>query len=268
MTLTDQGYITGRNPVLDRIGKIAETDDADRCTYAGIMKKLGIFLASIFIGMLLCGIAKMTTASDGSISMGSAETVLLAAAALISLVTPWLAIFIRKTIPVTGTLFCGSVGYLITWMGATLGQQFRSAIVLSFLITVLLVATMGFLYARGMIKADQKFHAFISTACITLIAGSLITLAGGLIPATRGIVSELAANPLLSLGVAVGMVVLGSLFLVSDFDTIRQCVEYGMAKDYEWYASFGLAFSVIWLYFKVLRLVLRFTGNGSRSGKR
>ncbi|MBR4223576.1 MAG: Bax inhibitor-1/YccA family protein [Oscillospiraceae bacterium] len=271
MTLSDSGYLMRRDPVIGRLGELAEPNAPDRCTYAGIAKKLALFLTSIAMGCLLCGIAKVTGSDplDEQLHVNSVELILLAAAALIALITPWPAISIRKTTPVTGTMFCAAVGYIVMWLGATLGRQYRAAIVLSFLITILLVCTMCFLYGRGIIRADRGFRTFLMTACITLIAGSLMTFIGSLIPATRGLVSELAADPILSLGVGVVMVILGSLFLISDLDTIRQCVEGGMSKDYEWYASFGLAFSVIWLYFKVLQLVLRFMGRGSsRSGKR
>ncbi|WP_301954544.1 Bax inhibitor-1/YccA family protein, partial [Ruminococcus sp.] len=52
-------------------------------------------------------------------------------------------------------------------------------------------------------------------------------------------------------------IIIAALFLISDFQIIRETVENQRPKEYEWSVSFGLAFTVIWLYFKVLDLLIR-----------
>jgi uncharacterized YccA/Bax inhibitor family protein len=60
---------------------------------------------------------------------------------------------------------------------------------------------------------------------------------------------------LINIGGSILYVLIASLFLLVDFDTIRRAVDDGLPKKYEWWASFGLAFSVIWLFFKILELL-------------
>ena len=42
-----------------------------------------------------------------------------------------------------------------------------------------------------------------------------------------------------------------------DLDTVRMVVEGRYPKEYEWYASFGLAFTLVWLYIEILRIVTK-----------
>jgi len=176
---------------------------------------------------------------------------------VIFVIAPILAVLIRPTIPVTGTLYCLSTGFLLSWLAVTLGDIYFAPILLALVITLMIVFTMGFLYGTGIIKVNQKMKTVIMTLGIVVLGASLLVFIGSLIPATQGIVASLAENLVLSIGGSVILVIVGTLFLLVDFDTIRESVENGLPKKYEWYASFGLAFSVIWLYFKVLDLILK-----------
>lgn len=42
------------------------------------------------------------------------------------------------------------------------------------------------------------------------------------------------------------------------------CVKDGYPKEYEWSAAFGLVFTVIWNYLKILDLLMRFVGNKNK----
>ena len=58
-------------------------------------------------------------------------------------------------------------------------------------------------------------------------------------------------------------IVLATLFLISDFALIDECVKSGSPRSYEWYAAFGLAFTIIWLYLKILDLLMTFAGKNN-----
>ena len=48
---------------------------------------------------------------------------------------------------------------------------------------------------------------------------------------------------------------IAALNLVLDFDFIEEGAEIGAPKYMEWYASFGLLVTLIWLYIEILRLL-------------
>lgn len=263
-------HLLGENPIIRKLSKINEYGSENACTYKGIAAKLLFFVLFTAVGVGLCVFMKMTGAFGGELILDKAiyedgeivqiysnELIFVGIAALISFIAPLLATFIKATIPVTGTLFCASIGFLLSWLAQTFADQYLAPVLLALVITLILVITMGFLYGMGIVKVTQKMKTFIMTAMITVCIGSLLVFIGSLIPFTSGLVGQLMANPIISIGGSLLMVIIGTLFLLVDFDTIRECVDNGLPKKYEWYASFGLAFSVIWLYLKVLDLLLK-----------
>lgn len=62
-------------------------------------------------------------------------------------------------------------------------------------------------------------------------------------------------NMTLCLGISAITILLASIYLLMDLDNIRLVVEGGYPKAMEWYAAFGLTFTLVWLYVEILRLV-------------
>ena len=53
------------------------------------------------------------------------------------------------------------------------------------------------------------------------------------------------------------VVLVAALSLILDFDFIEQGAQKMLPKDYEWYGSFGLLVTLVWLYVEILRLLSR-----------
>ena len=270
---TNHRRIIAENPVIRKLSKVTSYGSSNACSYKGIALKLLFFLIFTAVGLGVCAFMKVTSGfggelvyegtiyeNGGTVRIFSNEVTVLVVVGIISFIAPILAVFIRKTIPVTGTLFCASIGFLLCWLAMTFADIYLAPVLLALVITLMLVFTMGFLYGMGIVRVTQKFRSFIMIAMITVCLSSLLVFIASLIPFTSGIVAQLAANPVISIGGSLIMVIIGTLFLLVDFDTIHQCVENGLDKQYEWYASFGLAFSVIWLYLKVLDLIIKIMG--------
>lgn len=255
------------NPMIRKIAKIEETS-TEHATYASIANKCTFFMAMILLGVLvmigLQGINPATyTMDDGSlVTISDAALIAALPFGLIFLITPFVAMLIKKTIPVTGTLYCLSVGYCISFM-AQLIAEYREPISLALIITVAIVAMMALVYAKGWIKVTDKFRSIMRILLFTSIASGVLMLIAYFIPQLKDIVMFVADNPLLSIGGSIVYVVIASLFLLVDFDTIQTAVEKQLPRKYEWIAAFGLAFSVIWLFLKVLDLIFKLTDKSS-----
>ena len=255
------------NPMIRKITRIEEKS-ADCATYSSIGNKCAFFMAMVIVGVLLLIGLQMINPSTIVMEDGSAVTISTAALlatipfGLFFIIMPFIAMLIKKTIPVTGTLYCMSVGYCISLM-AQLFAEYRDAISLALIITIAIVAVMALVYSRGWIKVDDKFRSIMKILFFTSIVSGLLMLVAYFIPQLRGIVMFVIENPVLSLAGSVVYVVIASLFLLVDFDAIQTAVEGQMPRKYEWIAAFGLAFSVIWLFLKVLDLILKMTGKDS-----
>ena len=255
------------NPMIRKIAKIEESS-TEHATYSSIGNKCAFFMAMILLGVLLMiGLQAMNPVTynleDGSmITISDANLIAAIPFGLLFLITPFIAMLIKKTIPVTGTLYCFSVGYCVSLM-AQLFAEYRDAISLALIITVAIVAVMAQVYAKGWIKVDDKFRSIMRILFFASIASGLLMLVAYFVPQLKGIVMFVAENPLLSIGGSLVYVVIAALFLLVDFDTIQTAVENKLPRKYEWIAAFGLAFSVIWLFLKVLDLILKLTGKSS-----
>ena len=63
------------------------------------------------------------------------------------------------------------------------------------------------------------------------------------------------SNSTMGIVFSIGVVVIAALNLVLDFDFIEEGAEIGAPKYMEWYATFGLLVTLIWLYIEILRLL-------------
>ena len=266
-TRSGNSFLMGTNPIIRKLARIEETDSENSCSYAGISTKLLYFMVMVMAGVLLNAIMGgrwggeviKTDSIEKLLTVN--EVIAVGIAALVLIISPILASLIKVTIPVTGALFCASTGFVISWAGSTFGKEYAQTIWLALIITAIVVMVMGFLYFSGKVQVTKKFRTMLITLFITAIGASLLGVIGSLIPATRGFVTGLMDNAVINIGASVLMVIIASLFLLVDFDTIKHAVDDELPKKYEWYAAFGLAFSVIWLFFKILELLGKAKGN-------
>ena len=169
-----------------------------------------------------------------------------------------LGIFVRSTIPVTGTLYSVSQGYVISFLVFKVLTGYEYLGLEALLLTVAVVLAMSWLYTSGIVKVDGKFRAVLLTLVLGSIGVGLLGFVGSLIPATRPYVQAMAQNAGLSIALDVIGLVIAALFLISDFAVIDECVKEGYPRKYEWAAAFGLVFTVIWIYLKILDLLMQF----------
>ena len=61
--------------------------------------------------------------------------------------------------------------------------------------------------------------------------------------------------------IAVGGVVLASMFIVMDLDQIDKAIAARVPAEESWRMAFGLMVTLVWLYLEVLRLISIFRGD-------
>ena len=196
-----------------------------------------------------------------TVSLSRNEAVIFAAVLVAGFICELLGIFIRKTVPVTGTLYAASQGYVISFLVFKVLKGYEYLGLEALLLTVTVVAVMSWLYSSGIIRADKKFRTVLLSLVIGSVGVGLLSFLGSLIPATRPFVQAMMQNRALTVSLDILGLVIASLFLISDFSMIDDCVRQRYPKQYEWSAAFGLVFTVIWIYLKILDLLMQFTDN-------
>ncbi len=263
------------NPILRRLSRTGARTLTENATYAGIAAKTCFFLALTVLGM----IAQILVASafaaapvwqsleiygKFTVDLTLTETVIVGAVLLGSLAAEMTGIFVRRTIPFTGSLYAAGQGYVISFLIFKVLRGYEYLGLEALLLTVAVIALMSWLYTSGRVRTGGKFR----TVLLSLLIGSVtlggIVFLGSLVPFTRPYVQGIFENPALAVGLNVFGILLASLFLISDFSVIDACVREGCPKEYEWGAAFGLVFTVIWLYLRILELVIRLSGKSRK----
>ncbi len=261
------------NPVMRRLNKVDEYDEVNHATYGGIAAKVTFFLlftvAGIVLELVLAN--RLTTGTLFSfdikgfeVSLYMGEAIALFASVILAIIFQLLAFFVKASTPVTGSLYCVTQGYFIAFLLFKVLKGYEYLGLLALAITMTIILVMALLYVKGIIRVTKKFKMVMVTLFATSIVVSLLMLLGSFIPFTRPLVAMLTQNLGLSIGFSVLFIIIAALFLICDFDTIDRVVKNCLPKKYEWMAAFGLAFTVVWLYLKVLDLLLTILGGNKK----
>ena len=244
-----------QNPVMKKFSKIQEQSE-DHVTYNGVAKKCGFFVLMVIAGIALtfltnffCGLTS-TFAGEYPLPV----VTLAGLSALAFLVTPFLAIFAKKTTPVTGSIFCVSVGVMYS-SAALFVDSFRNEILLAMVLTVALFTALTLLFSFIIIKPSEKLRSTLFIILGTMLIAALLMSIALFIPALNGPVTAIVTNPVWCIGISLIGVALASLFILSDLQNVKDAVNNNVPKFYEWDAAFGIIFSVIWLFAEIFQLL-------------
>ena len=274
MTTTTKNTLGfGCNPVIKKMHDRAETTTStDAATYKGVARKTGFFLLMAVAGFAAFFLLHMAlgggTAPDlqynineiFQLNMYIPEAAVAGMALIISVIAPLFAWFFRSAIPVVGTFYALCEGYTIGFLTGMLAPQYQWISAAALVITILVVGAMLFLYARRIIIVGKKFRTVVTAVFITMILGGILTSILYMIPFTRVLISPILTfmgNPLISLGLSIVFLIVAALFLLVDFSVIEECIERGISAGFEWMAAFGLTYTIIYIYFRVLDLILK-----------
>ena len=227
----------------------------------------GLLLQVILQNTVLAGQAALYSFSiaDGiAITVSRLEVMILAGTLFAGFLSHLVSIFVRRTIPVTGTLYCISEGYFISFLVFKALGKYSFLGIEALLLTIVVVGVMSWLYTSGKIQANRKFHMILLSLLLGSVCFGVLTFIMSLIPATRSYVQAMMQNSVLMIALDVVGLVIAALFLISDFTVIDNCVKEGYPKEYEWSAAFGLVFTVIWIYLKILDILIRLTGKDNK----
>lgn len=261
------------NPMMNRLTKVTDSAfESKAAAYGGIMGKTAFFLLFTVAGLLLylllndsvfANVEQTVSLNIKGFEVSSSPLQLgvVAGVAIFGIIMQLLAFFVPITVPVTGTLYSVTQGYFISFMVFTILKGYEYLGLHALLITIAIVLVMAILYTTGVIRATKKFKMVMLTLFGTVIAVSILSFIGFLIPLTRPFVAAVMGNFWVSLGLTLISILIASLFLISDFAVIEQVVENKMPAKYEWSAAFGLVFTVLWIYVKVLDLLIQIVGN-------
>jgi uncharacterized YccA/Bax inhibitor family protein len=173
------------------------------------------------------------------------------------LVVALVTIFKPRASPYTAPLYAVLEGLLLGGVSALYNARFAGlplqAVALTFGVFVALLLA----YRSGLVRATANFRLGVIAATGGIMIMYLLSFVLRLFGVQMAFLHD--SSPL-SIGISLVVVVVAALNLVLDFDLIERGVEHGAPKYMEWYASFGLLVTLVWLYLELLRLLSKLQG--------
>jgi len=164
----------------------------------------------------------------------------------------FLIVFKKHLAPYIAPIYCALQGLFLGGISSMLEMKFPGIATQAMLLTFTVFGIMLLLYSTRVIRATERFKSVIVTATLGIFAYYMLSFVLMFFGVEMALIhSSGIAGILFSLLV----VVIAAMNLILDFDTIEQGVANNSPKYLEWYAAFGLAVTLIWLYIEILRLL-------------
>ena len=109
-------------------------------------------------------------------------------------------------------------------------------------------------YKSGLIRATENFKLGVVAATGGIFVFYLVTMVLGFFSIRIPSIHE---SGMIGIGFSLFVVVVAALNLVLDFDFIEVGARQGAPHYMEWYGSFGLLVTLVWLYLEILRLLAK-----------
>jgi len=170
------------------------------------------------------------------------------------LIVAFATIFKPTWSPITAPLYALLEGLVLGGASALFESRYPGIVLQAVGLTFATMLSMLITYRSGLIKVTDKFvrGVVIATGGILLfyVADMLLGFFGHSIP---------FIHQSSGLGIGFSLVVVGiaALNLLIDFEFIVQGARAGAPKYMEWYGSFSLMVTLVWLYLELLRLLAK-----------
>ena len=156
--------------------------------------------------------------------------------------------------PAYGLLEGVFLGGLSAIANAAFAKSYPGLVTQAVLLTFGTVIAMFGLYRFRVIKATEKFKSIVFTATAGIAIFYLLAMVLRMFHVDIPFLHEGSA-----MGIIFSLIVvsIAALNLILDFDMIEQGAAKGAPKYMEWYCSFGLMVTIVWLYIEILKLLMK-----------
>jgi uncharacterized YccA/Bax inhibitor family protein len=160
--------------------------------------------------------------------------------------------FAYRAAPITSVLYALGEGSLLGIASRYYDLRFEGIVSQALLATLCVFLAVYLLYSLRIVKVTSRFATLVVAATGAFV---LLYVVAWLLSLLGVDLRFLYAPTPLGIGISFLIVILGALNLTLDFDFIEKAAEAGAPRYMQWYATFGLMLSLIWIYVYVLRLI-------------
>ncbi|MBV8254287.1 MAG: Bax inhibitor-1/YccA family protein [Chitinophaga sp.] len=232
------------NPVLKEsmFGQSAQQGEA--MTIRGTVNKMSFLLVLLIAAAVF---------SWGQFTMGTGNAFpLMIGGAIGGFILALIIIFKKEWAGYLAPAYALAEGLFLGAISAVYNAQSGGIVMQAVGLTFGTFIAMLILYRAGIIRATERFKSIIITATAGIAIFYLIAIVLRMFHIQMPLIYD---SGMIGIGFSLVVVAIAALNLILDFDMIEQGAAQGAPKYFEWYASFGLMVTLVWLYLEILRLL-------------
>ncbi|MBC8140761.1 MAG: Bax inhibitor-1/YccA family protein, partial [Armatimonadetes bacterium] len=162
--------------------------------------------------------------------------------------------FRPKSAPITAPIYAVLEGLFLGAFSLLFERIYPGIAAQAIALTMGVFAVMLGLYRSRIIKVTEKFKMGVIAATGAIFLVYLTSFVFRLFG--NGAISDfLWSNSPISIAISVVIVGVAALNLALDFNLVEEGIERRAPKFMEWYASYGLLVTLVWLYWELLKLL-------------
>lgn len=235
------------NPILSNMEKDIALTSSAPMTVSGTISKT-------FILLLIAAISALAVIYEALMGYADKVMTIMTVSLVVGLITGLAGSFVPKWTKYLAPVYAFAEGALLAALSLILETKFPGIAVQAISGTFVAFLVMLTLYKTGAIKATEKFRSTMMTALTTIVILYVINLVGAFFHFQIPFIS--GSTPM-SIVFSLIVVTVASLMLILDFDFIEKGAQNALPKDYEWYGSFGLLITLVWMYIEILNLLAK-----------
>lgn len=247
------------NPIFSRTkftSTAFTTDQSQVMTMNGTVNKTFTMLLILIVTASLTWKAALPyTVTPQGISLYNPGlvTTLMIVGLIGGIISALITVFKKEWSMVTAPIYAAMEGLVLGGLSALVETMFPGLVVKAVMLTFGVFFLMLIAYRMQIIKPTQKLMMgiVIATAAVGLfyLVQMILNMFGVILPTQE--------NGMIGIGFSLVVVGIAALNLILDFKMVEDGVAQGAPKYYEWYASFGLMVTLIWLYIEIINLLMK-----------
>lgn len=233
------------NPVLKEktFEQASRLEYSESMTLGGTIGKMAFLLAMVLAAAVY---------SWGAFSKGENIMPLVWGGVIGGLVLAIIIIVKKEWSPYLAPAYALAKGLALGAISAMYSSLYDGIVLQAVGLTIATFISMLVLYRARIIRATERFKAIVVTATMGIGVFYLIAFVLGFFNINIPFLHE---GSLLGIGFSLVVVAVAALNLILDFDLIENGVAQGAPKYFEWFGSFALLVTLVWLYLEILRLL-------------
>ncbi|MDR1941583.1 MAG: Bax inhibitor-1/YccA family protein [Endomicrobium sp.] len=166
-----------------------------------------------------------------------------------------ISIFKKTASPFLSPLYAVAEGLLMGVISLSFEKQYPGIVVNAVFLTAAVLFCMLAAYKSGLLRATPLFTKVVVLSTLAIAAVYILDIAVNVFAGAN--VPYLHDTSLLGVGISLVITAVAALNLILDFNLIERGAYEGAPKYMEWYCSFALMVTLVWLYLEILRLLAK-----------